>query len=98
MTWKRDGADWILINGRRRRVGRVVPDAKWPGMWRSAMLGDGLSDMANLSWSKNAVLLCGEREIEHAARSANRPSKSQQNEGAFGPSASPVAKTAREVA
>jgi len=97
LTWKRAGADWVLFNG-RRRVGRVVPDPKWPGMWRSVMFDGGLSDMANLAWSKNAVLLSAEREIEYAARSANRPSNPQQNEGVFEPSALPVAETTREVA
>jgi hypothetical protein len=87
LTWKRDGADWILLDG-CRRFGRVVADAKYPGMWRSSMPGGGLSDMANLAWAKNAVLVAAERELEYEARTANAPSKCPVNEGVFEPSAS----------
>jgi len=97
LTWKRDATDWILLDG-RRRVGRVVPDATWPGMWRSRMPGGRLSDMANLAWAKNAVLAAAEREMEYAARSAIRPSKPQQNEGVFSASTSHVAQTRRQAA
>jgi len=67
LTWKREGADWILFN-RRRRFGRVVPDSKYPGMWRSTVSGGRLSDMANLAWAKNAILVASERELEWEAR------------------------------
>ena len=45
LKWKRDGADWVLHCG-RRRMGRVVPDDKYPGMFRSVK-SRGLSDTAN---------------------------------------------------
>jgi hypothetical protein len=67
LTWKRDGTDWILLVG-RRKFGRVIPDSKYPGMYRSVMPDGSLSDMANLSWSKNAVLASAERELEWEAR------------------------------
>jgi hypothetical protein len=76
LRWRRDGADWILLHG-RRRVGRVIPDAKWPGMFRSVMSG-GLSDLAGLAWAKSAVLDAVAREIEYTA-----PSKSPAKEGSF---------------
>jgi hypothetical protein len=45
-------------------MGRVIPDSKYPGMWRSTLSGGRLSDMANISWAKNAVLVAAERELE----------------------------------
>ena len=88
--WRRDGADWVLFHG-RRRVGRVVPDAKWPGMWRSTMSG-GLSDMAGITWAKSAVLDAAVRELEWSAhhRPAIDPSKPQQKGGVFEGAASPT--------
>jgi hypothetical protein len=49
-------------------MGRVVPDHQHPGMWRSVKSGGRLSDMANLSWAKNAVLETATRELEYEAR------------------------------
>jgi hypothetical protein len=91
LQWKRDGNDWLLCLG-RRRFGRVVPDAKWPGMYRSVLSGGQLSDMANLSWSKNAVLDAAVRELEFEARCepATDPQKPQQKRGVFQGSASPM--------
>jgi hypothetical protein len=83
LRWHRDGADWVLLAG-RRRFGRVVPDGKYPGMWRSVLSGGRLSDMANLAWSKNAVLLAAEREMDWEQRTAIASPKSQENELAFG--------------
>jgi hypothetical protein len=67
LRWRRDGDGWVLACG-RRRFGRVHPDPKWPGMWRSAMPEGRPSDMANLAWAKNAVLVRAERELEWEAR------------------------------
>jgi hypothetical protein len=63
LAWRRDGNGWLLLAG-RRRYGRVVPDPDHAGMWRSVKSGERLSDTANLSWSKNAVLVAAERELE----------------------------------
>jgi hypothetical protein len=52
----------------RRRFGRVYPDTKHPGMWRSTLPNGQPSDMANLSWAKSAVLIMAERELEYEAR------------------------------
>jgi hypothetical protein len=58
----------------------VVPDAKYRGMCRTKLSGARLSDMANLSWARNAVLEAAAREIEWEARQAeNTPTNSQQN-------------------
>jgi hypothetical protein len=74
LQWKQSGTDWILYSG-RRRMGRVVPDA---GMWRSVKSRDQLSDMANLSWAKNAVLVAAERELSWEAHEhATDPQKAQ---------------------
>jgi len=95
LTWKRDGADWVLLAG-KRRMGRVKPDIRWPGMWRSTLSGGRLSDMANLAWAKNAVLVAAEREIEFEdrTRSGKHPSKCAENRGVFEGTAPPVAGTA----
>jgi hypothetical protein len=90
LTWRRDGDSWVLLAG-RRRPGRVVPDAEHPGMWRSVKSRGRLSDMANLSWAKNAVLVAAERELEWEAQhqAATTPIKAQQTGGVFTP-ASPL--------
>ena len=82
LTWRRDGSDWVLFLD-RRRFGRVVPDSRYPNMWRSVLSGGRLSDMANLAWAKNAVLVAAERETEYAARVANTPSKCPEKRGVF---------------
>jgi hypothetical protein len=56
LKWTRESNAWILLH-RRRRMGRVVADKDHQGMWRSVKVDGILSDMANLSWSKDAVLL-----------------------------------------
>jgi hypothetical protein len=86
LKWTREGNAWILLY-RRRQMGRVVPDPEWPGMWRS-IKGSGLGDMANLSWSKDAVLAQAAREV--AYERANTPSTPQQNRGSFQPKSSPI--------
>ena len=52
------------------RMGRVVPDKDHPGMWRSVK-SNGRSDLANLSWAKDAVLAQAARELAYEA--ANTP-------------------------
>jgi hypothetical protein len=63
LKWQRDGDKWVLLY-RRRRMGRVVPDSVNPGMYRSLKSGD-FSDIANLSWAKNAVLAQAIREVAY---------------------------------
>jgi hypothetical protein len=63
LAWRRDGDGWVLLAG-HRRFGRVVPDEKHRGMFRSPKSFGRLSDMANLSWSKSVVLVAAELEIE----------------------------------
>jgi hypothetical protein len=84
LQWKRDGDDWLLCLG-RRRFGRVIPDVRWPGMFCSVLSGGRLSDMANLTWSKNALLDAAVRELEWEARRepATDPQKPQQMRGIF---------------
>ena len=65
LQWLRGIGGWRLFRG-RTCVGRVIPDAKHPSMWRSIMPDGRLSDMASLSWARNAVLVSAEREIEYA--------------------------------
>ena len=87
LKWTREGDAWILLY-RRRRMGRVVADKDYPEMWRSTKPDGTLSDLANLSWSKDGVLAQAAREIAHER--ANTPSKLQQNRGSFRPKSSPM--------
>jgi len=99
LIWRRDGADWVLFLG-RRRFGRVVPDSKYAGVWRSVLYGGRLSDRANLAWAKNAVLMAAERELdwEDRQRAAIAPRKCPEKRGVLKSAASPVAKTVEGVA
>lgn len=56
-SWKRDSGGWALMRvGRRKPVLHVVPDETWAGMWRVRSPTGRLSDMANLSWARDAAL------------------------------------------
>jgi hypothetical protein len=90
LNWHRDGEDWILLCG-RRRFGRVVPDSKYSAMYRSVLSGGRLSDMANLAWAKNAVLVAAEREMEYEARVAIGLAKCPEKRGVFQAAAPPIA-------
>ena len=87
LKWTRAGDAWILLY-RRGRMGRVVPDKDHPGMWRSVKVDGILSDVANLSWSKDAVLAQSTREVTY--EHASTPSKPQENRGSFRPKSSPM--------
>jgi hypothetical protein len=91
VKWRREGTDWVL-HLRRRRMGRVVPDAEYPGMWRSVKSRCQLSDMASLSWAKDAALKAAIREMEWnvAQDAATDPSKCPVNRGVNRPEASYV--------
>jgi hypothetical protein len=53
LTWK---GNQLHIVGRRNPVAEIVPDSRWPKMWRYRLLPAGeLSDMANLSRAKDAA-------------------------------------------
>jgi hypothetical protein len=64
LVWRKAGNCWRLFGAGKRRFGDVVPDDKYRGMWRCVLSGGRLSDMANLSWARNAVLEAAVREIE----------------------------------
>jgi hypothetical protein len=88
LKWTREGDAWILLY-RRRRMGRAVPDKDHSGMWRSVKVDGILSDIANLSWSKDAVLAQAVRGVAYQL-SCKRPSKSQQTSGSFQPKSSSI--------
>jgi len=83
LKWKPAGNGWQLFAG-KRRFGKVIPDSNHPGMWRTVLSGGRLSDTANLSWARSAVMEAAIREIEWEARQGKDPLNSQQNEGVFG--------------
>jgi hypothetical protein len=51
---KWDGHKLRLKSG--RLLAAVEPDSKWPNMYRVWMRGGRLSDMANISWAKEAAV------------------------------------------
>jgi hypothetical protein len=87
LKWQRDGGNWLLLCN-RRHVGRVVPDSRYPKMYRSVRAGGRLSDMANLSRAKDAALGAAIREL--AWDTANNPRKAQQIGGVFSASLPPM--------
>ena len=91
LAWRRVGSGWLLLAG-RRRMGPVVPDTKYAGMWRPVLASGQLGDMANLSWVKSVVLDAAARELEWEGRqqAANAPLKSQERRGDFQSAASPM--------
>jgi hypothetical protein len=96
LSWRRVGGTWLLFAD-RRRLGRVVPDAIYPTMWRSLKPGGQLSAPANLSWTKNAVLVAAEREIEFEDRHrcATDPPNCPEDGGVFPGSSSLVRQNGR---
>jgi hypothetical protein len=92
LVWRKAEPGWRLY-AKGRRFGDVVPDTKYPGMWRVKLSGGRLSDMANLSWARNAVLEAAVREIEYEARAATTPPKPQQIAPVFQPTSPPMSQT-----
>jgi hypothetical protein len=88
LKWKRAGNGWRLFD-KSRRFGDVVPDSKYPGMWRVVLHDGRLSDMANLSWARNAVLEAATRELAYEARRGD-PSITRELGGVFGDGSPPV--------
>ena len=86
LKWQRDGDEWVLLYRRRRR-GRVVPDPANPGMYRSLKSGD-FSDISNLSWAKDAVLVQAIREVAYEL--ANDPKKCPVKWGSQRAKSSPI--------
>ena len=84
LTWKRAGKGFRLFEG-KRRFGDVIPDSKHPGMWRCVLSGGRLSDIANLSWARNAVLEAAVRELQFEARQSpgKDPSFTRDSGGVF---------------
>jgi hypothetical protein len=54
LTWVRDCTAWVVRHS-GTELARVVPDEKYPGMWRVRSPEGRLSDMANLTWAKDAA-------------------------------------------
>lgn len=94
LAWHRVGAEWHLLLG-RRRLGRIVPDAKFPNMFRP-VLSARLGDLASLSWAKSLTLDAAIREIDYRRPAAIAPTNCPEKRGVFGGAASPV--RSREVA
>jgi hypothetical protein len=50
-----DGDVLRYLGPKGRKLLRVVPDQKYPGMWRVERPDGSLTDMANCSWAKDAA-------------------------------------------
>ena len=61
-----DGAGGCSFSSspRRRRMGRVAPDRQHRGLYRVVLSRGRLSDMANLSWAKDAALAASKVRTE----------------------------------
>jgi hypothetical protein len=59
--------------------GPVVPEKDYPGMWRSVKVDGILSDVANLCWSKDAVLAQAAREVASSVQTP--PQNPSETEG-----------------
>ena len=92
LQWDRDGDCWLLRLG-RRRLGRVVPDAKWPGMWRSVMPDGSLSDMANITWAKDAVVRSATRDLDYVPNVQSHPRNTSKTTAVLTPGPRPSRKT-----
>ncbi len=64
LRWQRDGAEWVLVCG-RRKMGRVVPDGQ---LYRVALSRGRLSEAASLSWTKDSAMASAIRELMWEAR------------------------------
>jgi hypothetical protein len=53
--------DAVVRRGRETPVVRIVPDAKYPGMWRAEYPDGRLSDMINKTHAKDAALVLAAR-------------------------------------
>jgi hypothetical protein len=53
--------DAVVRRGRKTPVVRIVPDAKYPGMWRVEYPDGRLSDMVNKARAKDAALALAAR-------------------------------------
>jgi hypothetical protein len=54
LTWTRHDAAWVVRHS-GTELTRVVPDKKYPGMWRVRSSDGRLSDMLNLTRAKDAA-------------------------------------------
>ncbi len=57
----------LRLGAQGRKLVEVVPDAKWPGMWRVRSLDGSLSDMVNLTRAKDAALSAALRVLGQPA-------------------------------
>jgi hypothetical protein len=53
LEWKGNS---LHLYGKGKPVVTIVPDGKYPSMWRVRLPGGELSDMANRTWAKDAAV------------------------------------------
>jgi hypothetical protein len=92
LHWRKAGRGWQLYGEHGRKFGKVIPDANIRGMWRTPLSGGRMSDMANLSWARAAVLEAAVRDLEWEARQSavTTPSNSAGLGPVFSDGSTPV--------
>lgn len=67
--WRRVGSDLALYRGNSKKpLLLVVPDAKWPGMFRVRLSSGSLTDFGNLTRAKDAGLAIALRDLNCEAQ------------------------------
>jgi hypothetical protein len=69
LEWK---DDCLRLRGKGKPIMTIVPDAKYPSMWRVRLLDGRLTDMVNRTRAKDAAIaialgILNDREFEAAA-------------------------------
>ena len=68
-SWTGHPDAWVLhAIGHRQSIVHVVPDNVHQGMWRVRYPNGQLSDMANLSWAKDAAIAIAMRLLDPRKR------------------------------
>jgi hypothetical protein len=58
---------------RRRTVATIIPDQKWPGMWRVQLPNGHITDMVSLTRAKDAAYANAVSQIEQGLHGSARP-------------------------
>src|SRR5260370_38476329 len=78
LEWKGDG---LHLDGKGKAPVTLVPDDKWPNMWRVRCPGGRLSDMANRVWAKDASITIALRLLNGKEKATEAPYRRSAAEG-----------------
>jgi hypothetical protein len=86
-------ADGLQLKRSGRVVAEVVPDERYPSMFRVKLLGKPVSDMVNLSRAKDAALRLADHALQDRPRWAVKPRPAFGCGSRHPPLAAPAART-----